>query len=161
MDKKKAFLNYLEQTVTIFGITIVVLIPITALVGEYAKDISSVFCLGSKGISIASLLQFLLNAACICVQRTVFFTDLLLKKSSTTTRIILMILGVTLQVGLFAYCFAWFPIDDPLCWLSYFISFLLCFFLSVTVSSHREKSYNTELENGLRKLKEEHSDGNA
>lgn len=161
MKGRKAFSQFLEQTILIFGITVTALIPLTALFGEYSKDISSTFSLGSDGVPIFTLLQFLLNSVCINLQRLLFFSDRVIKRGSIAARTILLVLGITLQVGFFAYLFHWFPINHPLSWLSYFICFLFCFALSAALSVHKEKSENQKLEKGLRKLKEEHQNGNA
>lgn len=161
MEGRKTLSQFLEQTMTVFGITVTALIPLTAFFGEASKDISSTFCLGGDGVPTLTLLQFLLNSVCINLQRLLFFTDRVIKRGSVAARTIFLVLGITLQVLVFAYLFHWFPINHPLSWLSYFICFLLCFFLSAALSVHKEKSENQKLEKGLRKLKEEHLDGNA
>lgn len=161
MEGRKTLAQFLEQTMTIFGITVTVLIPLTAFFGNSSKDLSSVFCLGSDGVPVLTLLQFLLNSVCINLQRLLFLTDSIIKRGSVAARTALLVLGITLQVGFFAYLFHWFPINHPLSWLSYFTCFIICFALSAALSVHKEKLENQKLEKGLRNLKEEHLDGNA
>ena len=112
MENKKNILDYLTHTFVIFGVTVAVLSVITAILGEDAQNVSTMFALGRDGIPLYTLLQYLLICACITLLRFLLFTDALLKRGSVTLRTILMVTSVILLTGLFAYLFGWFPVHS-------------------------------------------------
>lgn len=67
----------------------------------------------------------------------------------------MMILIQIVLVGIFAYCFKWFPVDDPICWVAFFICFFICFVISVVITKWKEDKDNTKLEEGLKALREQ------
>lgn len=160
MENKKNILDYLTHTFVIFGVTVAVLSVITAIWGEDAQSVSTMFALGRDGIPLYTLLQYLLICACITLLRFLLFTDILLKKGSVAFRTILMVTSVILLTGLFAYLFGWFPVSDPRCWLSFFLCFCCCFAISTVISIRKESLDNQKLADGLKHLKEDQKHDN-
>ena len=76
MEKKKDIFDFASTAALIYGFTITWLIIVCALAGEMAVGYSSIFSLGSDGLSIATLLQFLLVSVLISLWKYLFFTDL-------------------------------------------------------------------------------------
>ena len=70
-------------------------------------------------------------------------------------RTILMVASVILLTGFLAYLFGWFPVNNPKCWLCFFLCFCCCFIISTILSIRKEAADNHKLEKGLQKLKEE------
>ena len=86
MEKKGTILDYIGQVLLIYGGTMVVMNICTFLVGEDAQEISSLFSLGSNGMSVAVSFQFLLVAILNTALRFLFMTDAIIKKMSLTGR---------------------------------------------------------------------------
>ena len=62
--------------------------------------------------------------------------------------------AVTALTGGLAYLFGWFPVNDPKCWVAFFISFGICLLISALLSIKKEQMENRQLEEALRKVKE-------
>ena len=60
MNQKNTIFGFLNHVLVIFGITVVCLMVFVALFGEDAEGVSTIFGLGDQGITIATLLQYLL-----------------------------------------------------------------------------------------------------
>ena len=60
MEERKHLLDYLTQVFTIFGITILAISIICTLLGEAAAGESTMFRLGSGGIPVETVFQYLL-----------------------------------------------------------------------------------------------------
>ena len=155
LDERKHLFDYLAQVILVFGITLLVITFICCLTGDDAKEYSTMFALGSAGIPIYTIFQFLLSSACITALRFLFFTDTVIRKMSIVIRTILMLISVIALVGIFAYIFGWFPVDEPRCWISFIISFGICFVIATVISVLKEAMDNKQLAVGLKNLKEE------
>ena len=155
MEKKKGILGFLSQVFMLFGI-IVLLMSIFAIVfGDDAKEVSTIFTLGSKGISIGTLLQFLSVVAIICVMRFVFMTDTVIKKMPISLRIILMFASVVAVIVGFVFAFGWFPVTEIRAWVMFILCFIVSCVVSTFVSVVSEKQENKKLEEALKRFKEE------
>ncbi len=155
MDKKVSIFGYLSQVFMIYGITVGLLNLFCLLFGESAKGFSSIFSLGSDGLSVTTMLQFLLAIALIVTLRFVFMTDLLIRKMPLAARIIAMFAGALTIILAFIFVYGWFPADEPMAWLM----FILCFAVSCTVSTFisilAEKQENKKLAEALQRYKGE------
>lgn len=158
MEEKKHVLDYAAQTLVIFGITLLVISLICYFYGDAAKSYSSMFVLGSAGIPLKTILQYLLSSACITGLRILFFTDKIIRKLSIAKRMVAMLLSIVCLIGLLAYLFGWFPVNNPKCWAAFFISFGICFLISISVSALKESMDNRLLADGLAQLKESPND---
>lgn len=154
MEDRKRILDYLAQTIQVFGITIFVITFITLIVGESGKEVSTMFSLGNAGIPIATLLQYFLSSVCITGIRFLFFTDTIFKKMGIAARTISMVIVVVIMIGIFSYLFGWFPVTEAKCWLYFLVCFFVCFTISFFGSVWKESTDNKKLESGLKKLKE-------
>lgn len=155
MIKKNTIFDFILQIMMIWGISALSLCLFCFLFGEKAKGYSSIFELGNKGIAISTLLQFLCLSLIITVLKWVFFTDILIKKLSILLRIIFMFAGVIVSVGVFAAVCHWFPVDEVVPWLMFFVCFLVCAVISVIVSVLKERSDNKKMQEALMRMMEE------
>lgn len=154
MEEKKTIFSYIGQAFTIFGITTLILCILSLLFGEDGKDISSLFQLGTNGLTLKTLFEFLGVSIAITLLRFLFFTDVIIKRMSILLRTASMIICV---IGILAVCirlFKWFPVDNILAWLMFFISFGICFAVSLAVTSIKERIENKNLNDALLRLKE-------
>lgn len=155
MNKKDTVFSYLTQIFLIYGFTILTLTVFCFLFGEGAKDFSTIFALGSSGLSLATMIQFFALSVCIATFRFVLFSDGLIRKVSIAVRTVIMFALVILLMILFIYLFGWFPINMWQPW----VMFLLCFGISAVFSTllsvWKEKLENQMMEEALSRLKAE------
>lgn len=155
MNNKPTIFDYLSQVFMIFGISVLILNIFCLLFGGSAKDFSTIFSLGSSGLSVKTMLQFLLAIAITIVFRFTFMTDILIKKMSITARVITMFITVFLNIVVFVILCDWFPVNDPIAWTMFLISFAVSCTVSTLTSIYKEKYENRQLSEALQKLKEE------
>ena len=154
MDKKKTVFDFLGQIMILFGFMMLVMNLFCLFFGDSAKSISSLFELGSLGLSVKTAFQFLLIAALITGLRILFFTDTLIKKMPIWLRMLCMLSSVVLVIAAFILMFHWFPADRGQLWAMFFLCFGVSFLGSYLFMTLREKSENRQMEEALRRLKE-------
>lgn len=155
MDKKFSVLNYLSQVFTIYGVTTVLLNIFCILFGNTAQGLSTIFSLGNAGVAIETSIQFLLAVLMICALKFVFMTDILIKKMSLATRIIIMFAAAFATILAFIFAFGWFPADMPIAWIMFIVCFIISCIVSTFISVLAEKQENRRLEEALKRYKEE------
>ena len=155
MDNKKGILGYLSEVFMIYGIAVLLLNIFCMIFGQDAKELSTIFALGGDGLSIATLLQFLLAIALVVTLRFIFMTDFIIRKMPLTVRIVLLFAGALGIVLLFVFLCGWFPVNEPMAWIMFLISFGISCSISTIVSVLAEKQENKKLEEALRRFKEE------
>ena len=154
MEKKKGILGFLSQVFMLFGIIVLLMSVFAVIVVDEAKEFSSIFSLGSKGLSFATLIPFLFAIAIICVLRFVFMTDTIIKKMPLTLRIILMFISVIAVIIGFVLAFGWFPITETKAWIMFILCFIASCVISTFISVLSEKQENRKLEEALKRFKE-------
>lgn len=155
MEDRKTIFDYVGQIFTIYGMMVVILNIFCILFGEGAKEISTMFSMGNKGLSVATMMQYFGVAVILVFLRFLFFTDTVIKKMPLTARTIGMIsLSLATVVG-FILCFDWFPADMWKPWLMFFVCFGISFAISTTVVSWKEKEENRKMAEALKRLKQE------
>ena len=155
MNNKPTVFDYLSQVFMIYGITVLILNIFCLIFGETARDYSTIFSLGSSGISFKTTLQFLLAIAITIAFRFTFMTDILIKKMSITARIVAMFTAAFLNIVVFVLLCDWFPLNNPIAWTMFLISFVVSCTVSTLISICKEKYENRQLSEALQKLKEE------
>lgn len=155
MFKKSGALDYLGQIFSIFGETVAMLCVFAFLFGEGAKDLSTIFSLGSAGLSLVTLLRFLLVVAIIATLRFIVMSDGIIKIIPLWLRIIILFASAFAVTIVFVIIFDWFPIDNIAAWIMFILSFGISCAVSSVVSAFKEKAENRQLEEGLKRLKEE------
>lgn len=154
MEDRKTVFDYLTQVMVIFGSTIIMLNVFCRLFGEDAQEISSLFRLGSKGLSVETIFQFLGLAALIVVFRTLFFTDYIIKQMSVLLRTVCMLLADVAVIVVFSAVLGWFPMNRWEPWAMFFLCFGVSFLVSTQIMVLKEKTENRRMEEALRKLKQ-------
>lgn len=154
MQNKKTIFDFLGQVFFMFGITVAILIVLCLMFGDSAKEISRMFSLGSSGIPVEIMLQFLLASFLITGARFFYFNDVIIKKASIAARTAWMLLTVIVIIVIFIYSCEWFPVKMWEPWLMFFICFGVCFIVSTAIAYLKEKIENRNMENALKKLKE-------
>lgn len=155
MEERKTLFDYLGQIFMIFGITVMVLNVFCLLFGESARELSTMFSLGSNGLSVSTMAQFLLVSAIVVALRFLFFTDVIIKNMPVLGRTIGMVISVLIIISMFISFFGWFPIDIWQPWAMFFLCFSICFIISTVVTGMKEKAENRKMEEALKRIKQE------
>ena len=153
MKKLGMIFDYMGQVFLIFGFTMVFLCVFCILFGESSQGYSSIFALGSEGLRIETMAQFLAEAVVIVALRQLFFTDFCIKKLSLGLRTAGMFTAVIFSVGVGSALFGWFPVDEWLPWVMFLLSFGICAVVSIGISILKEKVENHKMEEALERLK--------
>ena len=109
MDDRKTIFDYIKQLFTTYGIMVVIFIVTNLIIGNEARSLSTLFALGSAGLSTATLLQLFFLAAIITVAQNIFLSDILIKNLALIVRNILFFVTVMAASTLFIVFFGWFP----------------------------------------------------
>ena len=155
MKRKDDVFRYMGQILIIFGLSVVFLSIFSYFVGEDAKGYSTIFALGGQGISLATLAQYFLMSVLITTLRFILFTDGLISRISLTIRTFLMFFLVVLLIALFAFWFGWFPVNMLEAWGAFFVCFAICAFVSAYIMAWKTDRENKEMEEALKRLKDE------
>lgn len=155
MIKKNSIFDYAVHTMVIWGISILSICLFSVLFGENAREKSTLFQLGSRGISLETLMQFLVLAIVITGVRWLFFTDILFKRLTVLFRSIWMLTCVIMSVGVLSAIWQWFPVNQVLPWVMFIACFLVCACISVIVFVLKERSDNRRMQDALERLKNE------
>lgn len=117
---KKSFITHVLNQ---YAVTILLMMIITALFGRKAESYSTMFTLGSQGISLPTLLQLLLFSLLISVMQVFYFSERIIKHMMSLWRTILMLITILIISLIFIILFDWFPLNSLSAWLGYFICF--------------------------------------
>lgn len=155
MDKSKTFFDYIAEAFMTFGITVAAFLLFSVFFGNIANEVSSLFALGTAGLSLASLAQLFFLSVMIVLLRFVFLTESIIHDKGIVFRTVALVSCILLLIILFVILFDWFPADMPIAWVCFGISFAVCFVLSFLLSSCKEKLENKKMAEALERIKQE------
>ena len=153
MEEKRNIFDNIRQFFTIYGVMVLVFVVFSMIIGDEAKDISTLFTLGSQGLLSATLLQLLLMALIITIAQNIFLTDILIKNLALKVRNILFFVTILIAIIAFVIICGWFPINDPGAWIGFLVSFVVCTGLSAFLMRLEENAENKKMQEALNKLK--------
>lgn len=155
MKRKDDVFRYMSHLLVTFGFTVGVLSVLACFIGEDAKNYSNIFSMGDEGLSLETLMQFLLLSSIITGLRFCLFTDGLISRISLVFRTCLMFFIVILAISVFAVYYGWFPVDMWEAWGAFLACFAVCAFASAYIMAWKTDRENKEMEEALKRLKEE------
>lgn len=155
MDSKKNILDYAAQALMIFGLTVASIALCSYFAGDKGREISSLFALGSQGLTLSTLLQIMALAIFITFARFLFFSDGVIKNMSVGARTAGMLISCIAIIVTFILLFDWFPKGQLWPWICFAVSFSLCFTVSYILTIKNERQENRKMAQALEKLKNE------
>lgn len=158
MEKKGTIFDFGNQVFCTFGFSMLVMAVFSRLVGSEAREISSLFGLGREGVPLSVIWQFFAVNVLIAGFRFLFFSERIIRHMSAVKRTLCMLVSVVLTVAFFVYFCGWFPFDVWQAWAAFFLSFGLCFAVSLFLMRWKETLENRKMEEGLRRAKEKLED---
>ena len=153
MDDNKNIFDYIKQLFTSFGIVVLLFIAINIIIGNEAGSVSSLFSLGAKGLSTATLLQLLFLVLIITVAQNIFLSDLVIKNMALVVRNILFFATIMAAITIFAVVFGWFPLNNVAAWIGFIVSFAFCSVISSVIMRLEENAENKKMQDALNRLK--------
>ncbi|GFI45665.1 hypothetical protein IMSAGC019_00977 [Lachnospiraceae bacterium] len=154
MEERKTVFDYMGRVLETFGFSVAILNIFCLIFGEEAEGFSTIFSLGKRGLSVATMGQFFSASVWVVAARFVFFTETVIKRMSLVLRTVLMVAAVLASTGIHILAFRWFPVDMWIPWLAFLVCFGICFAVSVVVTAFRERMENRKMEEALARLKE-------
>lgn len=153
MDDNKNIFDYIKQLFTSFGIVVLLFIAINIIIGNEAGSVSSLFALGAKGLSTATLLQLLFLVLIITAAQNIFLSDLVIKNMALVVRNILFFATIMAAITIFAVVFGWFPLNNIAAWIGFIVSFAFCSVISSVIMRLEENAENKKMQDALNRLK--------
>ena len=153
MEDRKTIFEYIAQFFTTYGIMVVIFIVINLVIGDNARSVSTLFALGSDGLSAAMLLELLLLAFIITAAQNVFLSDILIKDMALIVRNVLFFLTIMIAITVFVIIFGWFPINEVGAWIGFIVSFAVCTAVSAVFMRLEERAENKKMQEALNRLK--------
>lgn len=155
MESKKTIFNYISDVFTMYGGIVSVYILLNLIIGDYVGDYSSLFRLGSAGLSTATLLQLLLLASVIVIAQNIFLADRWIKNMTVVLRNVLFFLTIMIATAVLIVLFDWFPVNNLKAWGGFFLSFTISTLISGLLSRLKERAENASLQAALDKYNRE------
>ena len=153
MEEKKTVFNYISQLFAIYGVVIVIFVVINLIIGNEAGSVSTLFSLGSTGLSTVTLIQLFFLVVIVTVDDNIFLTDLVIKNMPLVLRNILFFAVILVTITVFAAVFGWFPLDNIGSWIGFIVSFSVCAAVSSILMRMEEKAENKKMQDALNRLK--------
>ncbi len=145
-------INIIKKSALPFIVSTMLLTIIGSFIG---KDMSTISTLcTSQGIPFTSLFQLMGLSIVIGIVNTIFDLSNTLKKIRLIYQIIIRIFFIIIIIVIFVSIFDWFPFYDIHAWAGFFISFGLCFGISMLLSLYFTHKKDQEYEQLLEKYKE-------
>ena len=149
---KKTIIQFLESMLKIFAVIILIFAIPTALLGEESEKFSNLFLLGSEGLAIKTIFQFLAFAFLICFSRFVFLTDMIFKNTGLVLRYVFFFLATIVVFVSLSLIFRWIP-NKPLYWLLVLASYSVSTIISIFLTNLFAKKEDEKLNDALAKMK--------
>lgn len=151
IEENKTVFDHIAQVFTTYGVMVVVFLLFDICVGDLAKGYSTLFELGSAGLTAHTLLQLLFLAVTVTVSQIVFMTDTVIRNMKIISRNVLFISSICIAVVAFVFAFGWFPVYDIAAWIGFVISFSVSMTASLFITRFIEKTENKKMQDALDK----------
>lgn len=129
--------SFIRETMYIFAFDMLMLMFLAYFIGEDAREISTMFRLGSDGLALETMAQYFLSAAVIAGWKSFFFSDKVFRKMMVLWRTLGMLFAAAVSMVCFVAACGWFPIDSVEGWTGFVVSFLVCFVVSAGCMVYR------------------------
>ena len=151
--------GFINQILIIFSTGILFLTIIGELIGDSAKRSSTMFSLGSEGLSFSVILQFLAVAVMIAALKELIYSEKFLKNMMTLWRTVIFLFCIIVIIIGFIIAFGWFPVNNVEGWIGFFVSFGVCFVISTLSMVIRTRWESRKYEESFEQYKREHREG--
>ena len=151
IEEKKTIFSYIGQALATYGTLVFIFSAFSMLLGDKVGDYSSLFALGSKGMTMPTLIQLFFLAIALTVIQVAFLTDVWISNITMLLRKIFFFLTVLAVLIFMIIVFKWFPVDDPIAWIGFFGCFIVSMTISTIYTKLWEKEENKRMQEALDK----------
>jgi hypothetical protein len=155
-NRKPSNYNFITQVLLLFAFDVLFLMINAKIFGEGAQTISNLYQFGSKGLSIDTLLQFLLSSVVIIFFKSLFMSERYFKNVMMLWRTIFMLFCILSSVIVFIIVFRWFPLDNVSAWTGFILCFVIGFFGSTLFMIIKTKRANKKYDELLSNYQNQH-----
>jgi hypothetical protein len=155
--QKDAFSGFFARVLLTFALTLIAVSIAGTIIGAYfaeAAELSSLFRLGSLGLSYATVAQLFLYAVLITGLRWLIFSCPVFGGMMVLWKTALWLLGVFLTGAAFCAAFAWIPVAMWQAWIGFVLSTGICLSLCVAGMALKTKLETKKFEKLLSDYKE-------
>jgi hypothetical protein len=134
--QKDAFSGFFARVLLTFALTLIAVSIAGIIIGVYfaeAAELSSLFRLGSAGLSYATIVQLFLYAVLMTGLRYLIFSCSVFSNMMVLWKTVLWLLGVFLIGAAFCAAFAWIPVTMWQAWIGFILSTGICLSLCIAV----------------------------
>ena len=151
--------GFINETLIIFSTGILFLTIVGGLIGDSAKQLSTMFSLGNEGLSFSVILQFLAVAVMIAALKEFIYSQKFLQNMMTLWKTVIFLFCIIVIITGFIIAFGWFPVNNVEGWIGFFLSFGVCFVISTLSMVIRTKWESKKYEESFERYKREHQEG--
>jgi magnesium-transporting ATPase (P-type) len=134
MDKEQNRVSFIIQLLssfaTIFTVVFITLSLIIMLLTRYVPDMqntSSLFVSGSIGLTFHFIFQIAGFSLILSIIKVLLFNEDFFPKMRFFWRSFILLLLTLITFSIFAIIFNWLPVNDPMAWLGFIVSSVVCF----------------------------------
>jgi len=154
MKRKGAMRESLVRVMCAYGVVVFVLLILSTLIGEEAKEYSTLFALGDEGLENEMLARLVMVIVIIEGGYRLLFSDPLMNTISAAVRWCILGFLTTLTIFIYARMEGWFPLDNLQSWGFFFAFIAFLLFVCAYSMAWKTDRENKEMEEALKRLKE-------
>lgn len=155
-NKNNTIFTFLNRTLVLFSIDILMLMLLAHIVGDDARSVSTMYQLGSTGLATSSMLQFLLGAATVSALQMFFYSERIFKRLMTIWRAAFLLIGILITHIFYIIGFGWFSFKQVYAWVAFIICLIVGFFSGLLFMVIKTKIENRQYKKLLKEYKKEH-----
>ena len=153
MEDKKNIFDYIRQLFAIYGVMVLIFIVINLIIGNEAGSVSTLFALGSKALSTATLLELFLLGVIVTISTEHLPDGSSDQEHGTDRQQYPVLCNDTGRDNRFCSMFGWFPLNNPAAWIGFIVSFSVCAAVSAFIMRLEENAENKKMQEALNRLK--------
>ena len=82
-------------------------------------------------------------------------SDSIIKNMRVPLRTTLYLIAVTIFIIIMIFAFGWFPVDLPMAWIGFAVSYMLSLIVSVVITFAKERMENNRMQEALKRYNSE------
>lgn len=149
--------NFIKESLFIFSVMVLFICTAGKFIGDVGKE-CSLYQLGKAGIAYNTIFQIVVVSMLITAFNMLIFSDRIFKSLMALWRLILLLASIILVIIGAVLIFHWFPANDPVPWIAFFVSFGGCFVLSSIVMLIKTRLETEKYEKLLTRYKEKNKE---
>ena len=151
MEENYNILDYIKKVFTAFGIVVLIFMLFSMMLGDGPAEISPLFAYGRRGFSMQILFQLFVLCMVMIFLQILFLSDKWIKDMSLAVRYFLFLFSILITLIIMIIVFKWFPLNNVMAWMGFFVSFALSMSASIIVKL-KVQAENTKMQDALKRF---------